>query len=208
MPGIDESKRFIPVNIAVLTVSDTRTLANDNSGQTLADRVTGAGKHEVTLRIQWAPGLAVEEPEGDEGNVLVRGPAGAVHARLELLALARRVLVFAQHVIAPRLRGERLCSGRACLLLPHDDPTGRKLLAEPLGFRVSGGGDAPVDPRDRFGLLARQPRFRVTIRFNEPTSRLGLPGERTRIQFTLTPKPLLTQWYDRLRKLVQGRVNL
>jgi molybdopterin biosynthesis enzyme MoaB len=32
MAGIDEARPFIPVNIAVLTVSDTRTLANDTSG--------------------------------------------------------------------------------------------------------------------------------------------------------------------------------
>jgi molybdenum cofactor biosynthesis protein B len=40
---IDESRRFIPVNIAVLTVSDTRGLAEDKSGQTLVDRLTAAG---------------------------------------------------------------------------------------------------------------------------------------------------------------------
>jgi molybdenum cofactor biosynthesis protein B len=40
---IDESKKFLPVNIAVLTVSDTRDLASDRSGETLAARVTGAG---------------------------------------------------------------------------------------------------------------------------------------------------------------------
>ena len=51
MPGIDESKRFIPVNIAVLTVSDSRTLANDKSGQILADRVTGAGHNLVARDI-------------------------------------------------------------------------------------------------------------------------------------------------------------
>ena len=43
MNGIDESRSFIPVGIAVLTVSDTRKLAEDKSGQTLADRITGAG---------------------------------------------------------------------------------------------------------------------------------------------------------------------
>jgi molybdenum cofactor biosynthesis protein B len=43
MPGIDESRRFLPVRIAVLTVSDTRTEANDMSGNTLAARVTEAG---------------------------------------------------------------------------------------------------------------------------------------------------------------------
>jgi molybdenum cofactor biosynthesis protein B len=34
---------FIPVGIAVLTVSDTRSLAEDKSGQTLADRIVEAG---------------------------------------------------------------------------------------------------------------------------------------------------------------------
>jgi molybdenum cofactor biosynthesis protein B len=45
MPGIDESKRFIPIRIAVLTVSDTRTAANDTSGDALAARITEAGHH-------------------------------------------------------------------------------------------------------------------------------------------------------------------
>ncbi len=40
---IDEKLRFLPVNIAVLTVSDTRDLATDRSGQTLADRIEAAG---------------------------------------------------------------------------------------------------------------------------------------------------------------------
>ena len=42
---IDESRQFIPVNIAVLTVSDTRTAADDRSGDTLAARITQAGHH-------------------------------------------------------------------------------------------------------------------------------------------------------------------
>ncbi len=43
--GIDESKEFIPVRIAVLTVSDSRTLAEDRSGDTLVERLTAAGHH-------------------------------------------------------------------------------------------------------------------------------------------------------------------
>ncbi len=43
MGRIDESRPFIPVNIAVLTVSDTRTIETDTSGQTLVDRLTAAG---------------------------------------------------------------------------------------------------------------------------------------------------------------------
>ena len=36
---------FIPVNIAVLTVSDTRTQADDRSGDVLVGRLTEAGHH-------------------------------------------------------------------------------------------------------------------------------------------------------------------
>ena len=40
---LDQNRPFIPVHIAVLTVSDTRTLANDTSGATLAERIEKAG---------------------------------------------------------------------------------------------------------------------------------------------------------------------
>lgn len=43
MSRIDETKDFIPVRIALLTVSDTRTAAEDRSGDTLVERLTGAG---------------------------------------------------------------------------------------------------------------------------------------------------------------------
>ena len=39
MSRIDESKDFIPVRIAVLTVSDSRSLAEDRSGDTLVSRI-------------------------------------------------------------------------------------------------------------------------------------------------------------------------
>jgi molybdopterin adenylyltransferase len=38
-----EPRAFVAVKIAVLTISDTRTMADDKSGQTLADRITAAG---------------------------------------------------------------------------------------------------------------------------------------------------------------------
>lgn len=43
MPGIDESKEFLAVQIAVLTISDTRTPDDDKSGNILVDRLTSAG---------------------------------------------------------------------------------------------------------------------------------------------------------------------
>ncbi|MBV7266933.1 molybdenum cofactor biosynthesis protein B [Erythrobacter ani] len=47
--AIDESKTFTPINVAVLTVSDTRTVADDTSGDILAERVTAAG-HTLAAR--------------------------------------------------------------------------------------------------------------------------------------------------------------
>ena len=49
MPGIDETKHFVPLNIAVLTISDTRSLEDDKSGATLAQRIVSAG-HQLAAR--------------------------------------------------------------------------------------------------------------------------------------------------------------
>ena len=49
MPGIDESRIFHPLRIAVLTVSDTRTDETDTSGALLAERLEAAG-HELAAK--------------------------------------------------------------------------------------------------------------------------------------------------------------
>jgi molybdenum cofactor biosynthesis protein B len=49
MSESNETKPFIPLNIAVLTVSDTRLLSDDKSGTTLAERLTAAG-HRLAAR--------------------------------------------------------------------------------------------------------------------------------------------------------------
>jgi molybdenum cofactor biosynthesis protein B len=46
-----EQRAFIPLNIAVLTISDTRTEADDSSGQTLAERLEAAGHRLAERRI-------------------------------------------------------------------------------------------------------------------------------------------------------------
>ncbi len=51
MSRIDENLDFVPVRIAVLTVSDTRQLAEDKSGQTLVDRIEKAGHTLVDRKI-------------------------------------------------------------------------------------------------------------------------------------------------------------
>ena len=50
MSRIDTTKEFIPVRIAVLTVSDTRDLAGDKSGDALVARIEAAG-HVVAARL-------------------------------------------------------------------------------------------------------------------------------------------------------------
>src|ERR1700759_1408791 len=49
MASLDTTRRFIPVNIAVLTVSDTRTAATDTSGDALPERILQAG-HKLAAR--------------------------------------------------------------------------------------------------------------------------------------------------------------
>jgi molybdenum cofactor biosynthesis protein B len=51
MPKIDESRPFLPVNIAVLTVSDTRQESDDKSGQTLAELIAASGHRVAQRRI-------------------------------------------------------------------------------------------------------------------------------------------------------------
>ena len=61
MPGIDESRTFYPLNIAVLTVSDTRTVETDSSGALLADRLTQAGHHLADRAIVTDSVAAIQE---------------------------------------------------------------------------------------------------------------------------------------------------
>jgi molybdenum cofactor biosynthesis protein B len=72
VPGIDESRAFHPLRIAVLTVSDTRTGETDGSGGLLAERLTAAG-HE----------LAAKAIVGDE--------VGAIRAQVQAWVAGGRV---------------------------------------------------------------------------------------------------------------------
>src|SRR3954463_3982356 len=86
-------RAFIPVNVAVLTVSDTRTMATDSSGQLIVDRLTEVGHRivareividsELKIRAQLAtwipgPGVAVGFPAGGPGGTPRDGTPGAL----------------------------------------------------------------------------------------------------------------------------------
>lgn len=51
MTKLDETRPFVPVNIAVLTVSDTRGAADDRSGDALAERIRAAGHVVIERKI-------------------------------------------------------------------------------------------------------------------------------------------------------------
>lgn len=51
MTSSDAPTAFVPVRIAILTISDTRTLTDDKSGDTLSERVSAAGHHLSARKI-------------------------------------------------------------------------------------------------------------------------------------------------------------
>ena len=72
MPGIDESKPFLAVRIAVLTVSDTRSLDDDRSGDVLVQRIEAAGHVVAERKIVTDEREAIERTLRDwiaDGNV-------------------------------------------------------------------------------------------------------------------------------------------
>mgnify|MGYP007054664605 CR=1 FL=1 len=78
MAKIDESRPFIPVRIAVLTVSDTRGPADDKSGDTLAALIAATGT--APLTYQWRKGGV--DLSGENGTSLVIDPAAKPNADL------------------------------------------------------------------------------------------------------------------------------
>ncbi len=87
---------------------------------------------------------------------------------------------------------------------------GQRILPhEALGF--AGGGLVEVDTQDQSGRLSKRPRFTVYVTPSKDAARqmkVWPVGERVRLRFTLTPKPLLEQWIDRLMKTIQGRADV
>ena len=63
MPGLDETKEFVPLRFAVLTISDSRSLKDDKSGALLVQRIGAAG-HFIAER-----GIVADEVEAIRARV-------------------------------------------------------------------------------------------------------------------------------------------
>jgi len=98
-------------------------------------------------------------------------------------------------------------------------PAGQRVLRHPsLGY--AGGGSVQTDPSDQSGTVAQSKQFVMLLRATpgqtaprdssgrEPSIWTGAPGERVKLRFTLPSRPILTQFIDRMHKLMQGRVDL
>jgi putative peptide zinc metalloprotease protein len=91
----------------------------------------------------------------------------------------------------------------------------RELPHEALGFQ--GGGSIETSPEESSGRLAKGEVFKGYFLALQPDGTpapgpvggpAGKPGERVALRFELSPKPLLSQWIDRLQKTLQGRAKV
>ena len=75
---------------------------------------------------------------------------------------------------------------------------------------LAGGGAFETEAKDESGRTSKRPQFNVDIYATDPArlAALASPGERVKVRFKLEPRPLLSQWLERLSKEIQGRVHL
>src|SRR5262249_14497652 len=86
-------------------------------------------------------------------------------------------------------------------------PAGQRTLPHP-ALGAAGGGTIEVDTQDKSGMVTKRPQFYARIEGMAPeggAGGLGVPGERGLVRFDLPAKPLLSQWIDRMWKLLQER---
>jgi putative peptide zinc metalloprotease protein len=137
----------------------------------------------------------------DTGHVRVTAPLSTAQAS-PLLELPREKYSVQ---VRPYSRPERLVKGSGVMIVP----AGQKALPHPaLGY--TGGGTIETEAQDKSGLVSKTPQFivRVSGLDDGGTEWLGNPGERVKLRFALPSRPLLGQWFDRVERLLQGRVQL
>ncbi len=85
-------------------------------------------------------------------------------------------------------------------------PVGVRRIRYPsLGQLIEGGGVA-VDPSDPKGQSTLVPQWEVTLAFADDTPTPNvLPGTRAMVRFTLESRPLISQWYRKLRRALSAR---
>jgi putative peptide zinc metalloprotease protein len=93
---------------------------------------------------------------------------------------------------------------------PTRIPQAGQLVLEHAALGVAGGGGLETDMREQSGRVAKRPSFQAefSLDLHAFGDELPMPGERVKLRFTLPDKPLLSQWVDRLQKLILGRARV
>ena len=90
MPKIDETRPFLAVNIAVMTVSDTRTEADDTSGQAISDLATRDG-HRIVERAIIKDDEVIEPNKVIDGEEILKWQLDNRHRPCNLVELMPRL---------------------------------------------------------------------------------------------------------------------
>jgi len=165
------------------------------------------------------PGLAGADPQGVLGAFIKRGQmvCEVVDPRTRITATVQTEQAAPLAELGPALVRVEMRAVSDPFRLLH--APGASLTIAPAGDRElphpalghAGGGEFPTEAKDQFGVKSTHPLFRVRVEgaanaSGEPWS--GTPGERVHLRLCLPSRPLLWQWADRVRRLVQGRVDL
>ncbi len=193
MGRIDETKDFIPVRIAVLTVSDTRSLAQDRSGDTLVERLTTAGhvlaardivtddRARIAARLRdWVadPAVDVILSTGGTGltgrDVTVEAHRDVYEKEIEAFATVFTLISMQKigtSAVQSRATGG-VAGGTYLFALPGSPGACRDAWDEILRWR----GAAPQAPRDTWGQKMGRGRLSVFNCLEKSSSGLGAGG--------------------------------
>ncbi|MBN1943462.1 MAG: PqqD family peptide modification chaperone [Phycisphaerae bacterium] len=171
---------------------------------------------DLNIHAPFAGEWIVRDPERLPGMYLARGkPVGAVANLAEM-----RIRAIVGQNVAPALIDE---TGREPLpveIRVKDRPdlefrgrvvsfrqAGTKDLPSPaLGYQA--GGSIQTDVKDEKGTKAAERQFEFDIAPDSDADVRLLAGQRLVVRFTLRSRPLLVQWYLKLRQLVMKRFNI
>ena len=177
---------------------------------------------ELTIRAPHA-GHISDDPRTLAGMYVQQGePVCAVVATEDIRVVASmdqreadwlQTMSFEQDITAQvRRRTQPGVSHEVTTFVRRD--AGDRALPHPALADVGGGQvqtDRQAMQQGSQGAQATTPRFIVEMDADFAASGSGavpLPGERVAVRFTLPPRPLISQWVDRLRQLVQGRIDI
>lgn len=180
--AVEDQSRWVDENLAALTMA--APLEGTWIAPDLEPRVGGAMRRGEALGVV-----------ADLSSLVVRATAEQAEAAT-LIAAPR-------HVVELRARGRPGQSATGTI--ERIFPAGSERLPSPaLGF--SAGGSVATDPRESRGVKTVQPFFEVRVKIDETAGLL--PGQRVVARFRLEDRPLLSQAWRAISRVLQERFRV